>query len=83
MTTLVHPRDLVKTETYAPIAMFAPKIIMPVNYEVFRQSKSDKDKAFTAKTNHRDLLRKHYGTAWKRFLNIPDKTIGEPIRFQS
>ena len=55
--------------------MQAPALYARPDYETFRQNKEEKGKVLTAKLHHKESLQKYFGTAWKKHLNIPSKSM--------
>lgn len=62
--------------------MSAPAIDMVIDRGVFKQTGIERGAAYTAKMQHRQELRNAYGVKWKRYLNTPEKSLGEPMRMQ-
>lgn len=62
--------------------MIAPALSMTINRDEFHQTPIERAAAITAKSNHRDDLRQAYGRDWKKHLNVPEKTLGKPMKMQ-
>ena len=60
--------------------MAAPCLTVIVDRSEFRQTATERGEAFTAKARHKKELRQAYGVNWKKHLNVPEKSIGEPLR---
>lgn len=60
--------------------MSAPALDIIVNRNVFKQTSVERGAAYSAKMQHRQEMRKAYGTKWKKFLNVPEKSIGGSLK---
>lgn len=62
--------------------MSAPAIDIVIDRDVFKQTGVERGAAYAAKMQHRNELRKAYGARWRKYLNTPEKSLGEPMRMQ-
>lgn len=62
--------------------MIAPRLAIKINWDEFHQTPIERGAAYTAKVNHKEALRQAYGKDWKKHLNVPEKTLNEPMRMQ-
>jgi hypothetical protein len=62
--------------------MSAPAIDIIVDREVFKQTGIERGAAYSAKSQHKQELRKVYGAKWRKYLNTPEKSLGKPMRMQ-
>jgi hypothetical protein len=68
------------TGTYAPITNASPNRTMHIDYAAFKQTKDEKEKAYSAKRNHKEILQKYFGSEANRHLNIPDKKLESSVK---
>lgn len=50
------------------------------NQDTFQQSERDKRIKKMVISKHNYTLRKFYGDKWKKFLNLPDYQLEQPVR---
>lgn len=60
--------------------MAAPALVHIIDRKNFEQSPTERGKAYTAKIRHNRELRERYGKGYKKFLNVPEKSIGGAIK---
>lgn len=59
--------------------MAAPSLIVETDYSTFEKTPQERGELWAAKRNHRKALKKAYGKDANKYLNIPEKTLSEPI----
>ena len=62
--------------------MAAPALTVTINREEFHQTPIERGAAYTEKAKLRKQLRAAYGANWKKHLNVPEKTLGTPMKMQ-
>lgn len=51
-----------------------------IDRSVFANTQAEKDIKKAIKADHRKELKRHYGSSWKRHLNIPSKQLDAPVK---